>query len=236
MLNAFISYSRADEAEADRLARNLDRLGVHAFTDRDIAPGTSWADQLQKNLERSDVVFVLVSPNSEKSEHVAAETALAISRAREGRGVVVPVLLDVKSKPPFFLDHIQGITQFDERKAEQQLQKLVESLGSQRKEIGSENIQARLAYLNASREALKKEVEIQAASRVAWSTTIASGVVALAAIGTAAATLVTIKGFGNWLQSPVLAFLLGVLASLVASLVYRYVRQRMASRAAREGD
>ncbi|PSR15685.1 hypothetical protein C8255_21835 [filamentous cyanobacterium CCP3] len=65
-LNVFISYSRRDEGLKDELVnyhlKLLQREGkIHTWQDRDIEAGTEWAQEIRTNLEKADIVLLLIT-------------------------------------------------------------------------------------------------------------------------------------------------------------------------------
>jgi internalin A len=62
---AFISYAHKDETlrvELDTCLKLLQVTGeLHAWHDRSIAPGEKWEDQINENLQRADLVLLLLS-------------------------------------------------------------------------------------------------------------------------------------------------------------------------------
>lgn len=68
----FISYSRKDQAVAERLRRRLTvprELNIEAYLDtHDIAKGEPWRERLEGLIECADVVVFLISPDSVTSE------------------------------------------------------------------------------------------------------------------------------------------------------------------------
>jgi len=174
MTKAFISYARPDEEEARRLGAELEQRGVAvAWLDRLVAPGESWAAQLQRAISESDVFFVLVSTESEKSQWLATETALALSQAAWGRTRVVPVLLDRRARPSDLLQSIQGIELFDRDRSGHQLDALVRSIQSEREQPreppSTRDLEVQLAQLKTARVALEKEMVLKQSKRAVWS-------------------------------------------------------------------
>lgn len=61
----FISYSRRDDAFADRLRDRLGQAGFEAYLDKhDIAAGEDWRGRLGALIEAADIVIFVVSPDS----------------------------------------------------------------------------------------------------------------------------------------------------------------------------
>jgi hypothetical protein len=61
----FYSYAREDEplkAELDAHLSALRREGrIESWHDREIRPGADWAEEIDRNLDRADIVLALVS-------------------------------------------------------------------------------------------------------------------------------------------------------------------------------
>lgn len=89
MSRAFISYSRRNTNFAERLARDLTDAGVEVWIDfRQIHAGERWKDEIRRGIERSDVVIILLSPDSVVSEWVQFE----VLYGREQGKMVLPVM------------------------------------------------------------------------------------------------------------------------------------------------
>jgi len=86
---AFFSYSRADSEFALRLAEDLKAAGANVWLDQlDIAPGERWARAVQKALNISPRVMVILSPASVSSNHVEDEVNFALDEQK----TVIPIL------------------------------------------------------------------------------------------------------------------------------------------------
>jgi hypothetical protein len=94
----FFSYSHADEVLRDRLEvalTMLKRQGViETWHDRRIAPGDDFAGEIDAELERADIVLLLVSPDFLASDYCYdVEMRRALERHDAGEAAVVPVIL-----------------------------------------------------------------------------------------------------------------------------------------------
>ena len=96
----FISYSRADDAFVRTLLREFDRQGVPYWSDREIAAGSSWIDEIESALNRVSVFLLVISPHSQASEYGQFEAGMAVGRAKESQARIVPILLPGASLPP----------------------------------------------------------------------------------------------------------------------------------------
>lgn len=232
---AFISYAHADEDAAKRLAEELRRREIQVVSiDRLVTPGESWVAQLQKAISRSDVVFVLVSPESQRSQWFTSEMALALSQAEKGRTRVVPVQLDRRTRSPELLQGIQGIELFDEKRAHHQLDLLIQALKGSATPAATQlgrDLNAELIYVRSATEALAREKELHASKRAVWSSTLAAAVSALAVIATVVASIVSFTESPDLLvRDWGLPFATGVLASLFGFRLYALLRRHLMSR------
>lgn len=87
----FLSYARADEKLALRLADDLIDAGVRLWVDQyDIAPSEPWDNAVEAALRGADGLIVVVSPRSTASRNVADEIAIAL----DGDKRVIPVVIE----------------------------------------------------------------------------------------------------------------------------------------------
>lgn len=98
MASIFFSYSHADEKLRDELEVHLSMLKrqgvIETWHDRRIPPGTDIDYTIDVNIEKADIILLLVSPDFMASEYCyAREMARAMDRHKEGSAVVVPVIL-----------------------------------------------------------------------------------------------------------------------------------------------
>src|SRR5215510_11054242 len=93
----FISYSHQDEPWKDRLAAHLkvlERQGQIAVWDTgDIDPGTDWAKEIQKSIDKADLAIPLISPDFLASDAVSSEISALLNRQKKGQLAVIPLLV-----------------------------------------------------------------------------------------------------------------------------------------------
>ena len=94
----FISYSHKDAEHRDSLRTHLRALErqklVTAWIDRMITAGTEWQGQIDKNLETSEVILLLISANFIESKYCFdIELSRALERHEAGDALVIPVLV-----------------------------------------------------------------------------------------------------------------------------------------------
>jgi hypothetical protein len=147
----FISYSHRDEELRQQLDKHLASLKrqkvIEAWHDRKIEAGMDWAKQIDNNLNKADIILLLISPDFIFSNYCSEiEMEQAIKRHEAGEAIVVPIILEPcdwtwfpfskyqafpnNAKPistwtnvnEAFLDVIQGIRIVAERLFEQRQQ------------------------------------------------------------------------------------------------------------------
>jgi len=98
MTRLFVSYSHVDEAYRKRLGTALALLKrqglIDVWTDREILPGEEIDPRIAAELDRADVILLLVSPEFLASDYCyEKEMARALERHRAGKAVVIPLIL-----------------------------------------------------------------------------------------------------------------------------------------------
>jgi len=94
----FFSYSHADEALRDQIDKQLAMLKrqgvIETWHDRRIGAGEELDRAIDENLERSDIILLLVSHDFLASEYCYGREMLrAMERHEEGTAIVIPVIL-----------------------------------------------------------------------------------------------------------------------------------------------
>ena len=98
MASVFFSYTHVDESLRDQLEIHLSlfkREGlITAWHDRRIVAGTNLDDSIDEQLERADIILLLVSANFIASEYCfATEMKRAMERHKAGEARIIPVIL-----------------------------------------------------------------------------------------------------------------------------------------------
>jgi len=98
MSRLFFSYSHKDESLRDRLEVHLATLkregAIEPWHDRRIDAGDEFDHRIDENLERADVILLLVSPDFLNSEYCQdVELRRALERHDAGTARVIPVIL-----------------------------------------------------------------------------------------------------------------------------------------------
>ncbi|MCC7208225.1 MAG: TIR domain-containing protein [Anaerolineae bacterium] len=104
-MQLFISYSREDLAFAEQLVEDLLDYDVRVWIDvRSIPHGANWDIEVQKGLDSSDLMLVLLSPASTASQNVADEWSYFIEKDKP----ILPLLIK-PTDVPFRLSRRQRV-------------------------------------------------------------------------------------------------------------------------------
>jgi len=95
----FISYCHRDEKLREQLDKHLSPLKgqkiIEAWHDRQIRAGDEWANQIDDNLNKADIILLLVSPDFVASPYCSdIELKQAVKRHENGEAIIVPVILE----------------------------------------------------------------------------------------------------------------------------------------------
>jgi internalin A len=75
-LRVFISYSHRDRKAAERVAETIRNEGHEAWWDEDTRPGANWAAETAEALNRSQAIYILISPNFMESDYAQKKSTL----------------------------------------------------------------------------------------------------------------------------------------------------------------
>lgn len=91
MAQAFMSYSSKDTTFADLARMKLETVGIQVWIDEGaLHAGEEWRNAIDAGISSSDVLLVMMTPQSCQSPYVTYEWAFAL-----GKGIkVIPLLLD----------------------------------------------------------------------------------------------------------------------------------------------
>src|SRR5215207_3520831 len=90
MADIFISYSRKDQAYAQKLAEDMRARGFSVWIDDRIEHGNHWFDEIEQAITDARAIAVIMTPEADKSEWVRKEILLA---KRDGKAIF-PLLLE----------------------------------------------------------------------------------------------------------------------------------------------
>lgn len=148
MTQVFISYSRRDIAFVEQLASNLKTVGLDVWYDiSGLEGGTRWRVEIEKAIQESQFVLVVLSPDSVASEWVEREFLYA-SNLRKN---IIPLYFKQCDLPLYFLNvHFIDV---QKKNYEKNFGEILHVLGvkSARKELGdreTENLDSRVEKRN----------------------------------------------------------------------------------------
>jgi hypothetical protein len=104
----FVSHSSKDKKAAAQLASDLNFCGIDVWLDQwELQIGQSLTDELARAMSESRYIAILITANYNKSVWTKAEYKKALSREqKEGRTVMLPILLGEAEIPEFIEDKI----------------------------------------------------------------------------------------------------------------------------------
>jgi hypothetical protein len=104
----FVSYSSLDQDQATLIYNAITRIGKRAFLSaKTLRPGDDFADEIRRHLVGSGQVWLLVSPNSLKSEWVLTEWGAAWVLGKK----IVPILY--RCRPDELPDRLRRLHSID---------------------------------------------------------------------------------------------------------------------------
>jgi hypothetical protein len=91
--DVFISHSSQDRDFVNQLARNLESMGMKVWSERDVQLGASLTEEIERGIEQSQHMLLVVSPNSLNSPWANFEVGVVLSKvAHSPEMLVIPVL------------------------------------------------------------------------------------------------------------------------------------------------
>ena len=91
MPQVFISYASKDSIFADLTKMKLKEAGIRVWLDHgELRGGEEWRDSIDRGIDSSDTMLVILTPNSFKSPYVTYEWGFALGKEKK----VIPVLLE----------------------------------------------------------------------------------------------------------------------------------------------
>ncbi|MEO0981552.1 MAG: SUMF1/EgtB/PvdO family nonheme iron enzyme [Pseudomonadota bacterium] len=102
MADIFLSYSRADRARAEEIAKALEEEGFSVWWDKVLRAGQTYDEVTEGKLRDAKAVVVLWSNVSVKSKWVRAEATLG-----ERSSAVIPAMIEADAERPILFELIQ---------------------------------------------------------------------------------------------------------------------------------
>jgi hypothetical protein len=97
-IQLFFSYAHEDQGLRDELEKHLASLKnqrlIAGWHDRDINAGKEWQHEIDTNLQGSQIILLLVSPDFMNSDYCyGTEMKQAMAKHETGEAVVIPIIL-----------------------------------------------------------------------------------------------------------------------------------------------
>src|SRR5262249_37421839 len=108
MAQVFVSYSRQDAADVDRLVERIKGLGFPVWIDRESSGSQRYAARIVRAIRNSKLVALMCSENAFASDHVIREVYVA----GDCKKPFLPFLLDVTELPDEVLYFVSGYPRF----------------------------------------------------------------------------------------------------------------------------
>lgn len=112
-LAAFVSYAHRDQPLKQAFVDALQPLvacgALTMWQDLQIQPGDQWPAEIRDQLDRSQLVFVLLSHAYAASPHCRVELDRALAHNHAGAARIFPILLENVAAAPLRLDLIQAL-------------------------------------------------------------------------------------------------------------------------------
>lgn len=132
----FISYSKNDKIIAGRIKKALEQEGYPVwFAECNLEVGDPIVDEINKGLDKSDYLLVILSRSSVKSKWVRKELNFGVMKEiEEGKTFVLPILLEDCKRPPIIFQkkYADFRTSFDDGISE--ILKILEATENDRKD------------------------------------------------------------------------------------------------------
>ncbi len=105
-MSVFISYSRTDSTFVDRLEADLQARNFRMWIDRrKLEGGQVWLDELEKAIERSHIMLVVLPPEAVQSKYVRMEYRYAQGLDK----LVIPLEYQHCPRVPIDLNNLQWV-------------------------------------------------------------------------------------------------------------------------------
>lgn len=171
-ISVFISYSHKDERYRQELGTALASLRheelISEWHDRQIQGGEQWDEKIKTQLEKSDIILLLLSADFIASDYVRKnEIPAAIARHERGEAVVIPVFIrqfDYSQNAPYaklqgYPDKLLPVDKWPNRDeayftVAQGIRGVVERILKDRKQKRANLERARLTYRTKAKELL----------------------------------------------------------------------------------
>lgn len=129
-MKAWITYTFQDKDLADKLTKILISANIDVLDNiSEIIPGDNIIETIYNTISSADVIFIILSKNSNESEWLNTEIGMIISEIRNNpHKRIIPVLTKSETKIPPFIDQYLCIILENEEDVNLKFTKLVDIL------------------------------------------------------------------------------------------------------------
>lgn len=129
-MKAWITYTFQDKNLADKLAKILESANIDVLDNvNEIIPGDNIIETIYNTISSADIIFIILSKNSNESEWLNTEIGMIISEIRNNpHKRIIPVLTKSGTKIPPFIDQYQCVTLENEEDIKLKFENLVNIL------------------------------------------------------------------------------------------------------------
>lgn len=94
----FYSYSHKDDLYRKELETHLELLRrsnlIEGWSDREIAPGSDWEEEINFNIQKAKIILILLSPDFIASDYCyETETIFALEQHEKKEATVIPIII-----------------------------------------------------------------------------------------------------------------------------------------------
>lgn len=131
-MKAWITYTFQDKNLADKLTKILISANIDVLDNiNEIIPGDNIIENIYNTISSADIIFIILSKNSNESEWLNTEIGMIISEIRNNpHKRIIPVLTKSGTKIPPFIDQYQCIILENEEDINLKFTKLVDILNT----------------------------------------------------------------------------------------------------------
>jgi len=124
--DVFISYRREERPQVVRLAEALRGMGLTIWFDASLEPGSSFDEEIAREITSARAVLVCWSKGSVASRWVRSEAMIGSSRS-----ALIPIFLEpCDLMPPFNIEHAEDLSDWNGQAGHEGWQKVIARLGA----------------------------------------------------------------------------------------------------------
>ena len=236
-MNVFISYSHRDKEVTHKILERLRKAGIEPWIDEElIMPGQSWVQGLHSAISNSDALIVVLSNATSDSKWQVSEIAqLLAEQQKNPTKPLIPVMVTKGAEPPFFLKDRLYADLSDDKKFEQNIEKVIAALkGPPIPLLSDAEVETlKLREILAQKRLLVNDAKALEKNRLVSASTILATMASIVFLSTSILGIYFSKstfdlGFLAPFGSFALGIVFGVLSSMMGNFAFRWFQNRSA--------